>query len=169
MQAGNCPSVPNHLAARTCLPPQRQVSGTRKGRPQTPAPSPGLGSKARSFRALLKVAGPLFISFLFLFVVFLLYIKSMNTNRHREKITSGGRLSFGRLASGIPFEDVEFVKPRSRVLRRRTWQAALDKPRVHDGQWGFCYTIALMSVTAENRAFEEKRPLVFFTENSEAW
>ena len=30
-----------------------------------------------------------------------------------------------------------FVKRRSRVLRRRTRQAALDKPRVHDGQWRF--------------------------------
>ena len=30
-----------------------------------------------------------------------------------------------------------FVKRRSRVLRRRTRQAALDKPRVHDGQLGF--------------------------------
>ena len=30
------------------------------------------------------------------------------------------------------------VKRRSRVLRRRTWQAALDKPRrVQDGQLGF--------------------------------
>ena len=29
------------------------------------------------------------------------------------------------------------IKRRSRVLRRRTRQAALDKPRVHDGQWGF--------------------------------
>ena len=64
------------------------------------------------------------------------------------------------------------VKRRSRVLRRRTrQQAALDKPRVHDGQWqwGFCYTRALMSVTAENRAFEEKQPVVFLPKNSEAW
>ena len=61
------------------------------------------------------------------------------------------------------------VKRHSRVLRRRTRQAALDKPRVHDGQWGFCYTRALMSVTAENRAFEEKQPLVFLPKNSEAW
>ena len=52
------------------------------------------------------------------------------------------------------------VKRRSRVLRRRTPQAALDKPRVHDGQWGFYYTRALLSVTAENRPFEEKQPLV---------
>ena len=29
------------------------------------------------------------------------------------------------------------VKRRSRVLRRRTRQDALDKPRVHDGQLGF--------------------------------
>ena len=41
------------------------------------------------------------------------------------------------------------VKRRSRVLRRRTRQAALDKPRVHDGQLGFCYTRAIMLVTAE--------------------
>ena len=29
------------------------------------------------------------------------------------------------------------VKRRSRVLRKRTRQTALDKPRVYDGQWGF--------------------------------
>ena len=39
---------------------------------------------------------PLFISFLFLF--FFVFFCSMNTNGHREKNTSGGRLSFGRLA-----------------------------------------------------------------------
>ena len=56
----------------------------------------------------------------------------------------------------------DMIKRRSRVLRRRTRQAALDKPRVHDGQLGFAiYTRALNSVTAENRAFEEKQPLVF--------
>ena len=32
---------------------------------------------------------------------------------------------------------LRFIKRRSRVLRRRTRQAALDKPRVHEGQWGF--------------------------------
>ena len=31
---------------------------------------------------------------------FFLFFCSMNTNGHREKSTSGGRLSFGRLASG---------------------------------------------------------------------
>ena len=50
------------------------------------------------------------------------------------------------------------LKRRSRILRRRTRQAALDKPRVHDWQWGFCYTRALLSVTAANRAFEEEQP-----------
>ena len=61
------------------------------------------------------------------------------------------------------------VKRRSRVLRRRTRQAALDKPRVHDGQLGFCYTRALKSETAENRAFGEKQPLFFLPKKSEAW
>ena len=54
------------------------------------------------------------------------------------------------------------IKRRSRVLQRRTRQAALDKPRVHDGQLGFCYTKALKSETLENRAFEEKQPSVFY-------
>ena len=54
---------------------------------------------------------------------------------------------------------IPLVKRGSRVLRRRTRQAALDKPRVHDGQLGFWYTIAKKSETAENRAFEEKQPL----------
>ena len=40
--------------------------------------------------------------------------------------------------------------------------------RVHDGQWGFCYTRALVSVTAENRAFEEKQPLDLTEKDSEA-
>jgi hypothetical protein len=53
------------------------------------------------------------------------------------------------------------VKRRSRVLRRRTRQAALDKPRVHDGQLGFAILEQKASTTAENRAFEEKQPLVF--------
>ena len=38
---------------------------------------------------------------------------------------------------GTPRNKHLFVKRRSRVLRRRTRQAALDKPRVHDGQLGF--------------------------------
>ena len=54
------------------------------------------------------------------------------------------------------------IKWRSRVLRRRTRQAALDKPRVHDGQLGFAIPEQKACVTAENRAFEEKQPLVFF-------
>ena len=54
---------------------------------------------------------------------------------------------------------IGFIKRRSRVLQRRTRQAALDKPRVHDEQLGFCYTKALKSVTAKNRSFEEKQPL----------
>ena len=54
-----------------------------------------------------------------------------------------------------------FVKRRSRVLRRRTRQAALDKPRVHDGQLGFAILEQKAAETAENRAFEEKQPLVF--------
>ena len=41
-----------------------------------------------------KVAGALFISFIFLFVFFF-NLKSMNTNGHREKNTFGGRRSFG--------------------------------------------------------------------------
>ena len=53
------------------------------------------------------------------------------------------------------------IKRRSRVLRRRTRQAALDKPRVHNGQLGFVILEQKTSVTAENRAFEEKQPLVF--------
>ena len=53
------------------------------------------------------------------------------------------------------------VKRRSRVLRRRTRQAALDKPRVHDGQLGFAILEQKAAETAENRAFEEKQPLVF--------
>ena len=41
---------------------------------------------------------------------------------------------------------------------------------MHVGQWGFCFfTKALKSVTAENRAFEEKQPLVFLPKISEAW
>ena len=56
------------------------------------------------------------------------------------------------------------VKRRSRVLRRRTRQAALDKPRVHDGQLGFAILEQKAVETAANRAFEEKQPLVFFTE-----
>ena len=59
------------------------------------------------------------------------------------------------------------IKRRSRVLRRRTRQAALDKPRVHDGQLGFAILEQKASVTAENHAFEEKQPLVFFTESCE--
>ena len=54
-------------------------------------------------------------------------------------------------------EKLMIIKRRSRVLRRRTRQAALDKPRVHDGQLGFCSTKALMSVRLKNRAFEEKQ------------
>ena len=34
---------------------------------------------------------------------------------------------------------------------------------------GILLTKARKSVTAANRAFEEKQPLVVFTENSEAW
>ena len=56
-----------------------------------------------------------------------------------------------------------FIKRRSRVLRRRTRQAALDKPRVHDGQLGFAVLEQKKAAeTAENRAFEEKQPLVFY-------
>ena len=54
----------------------------------------------------------------------------------------------------------EMVKRRSRVLRRRTRQAALDKPRVHDGQLGFAILEQKAAETAENRAFEEKQPSV---------
>ena len=53
------------------------------------------------------------------------------------------------------------IKRRSRVLRRRTRQATLDKPRVHDGQLGFAILEQKAAETAENRAFEEKQPLVF--------
>ena len=42
-----------------------------------------------------KVAGPLFISFLFLFFFVFRFFGSMNTNGHREKNTSGRRRSFG--------------------------------------------------------------------------
>ena len=59
-----------------------------------------------------------------------------------------------------------FIKRRSRVLRRRTRQAALDKPRVHDEQLGFAILEQKAPVTAENRAFEEKQPLVFFLPKS---
>ena len=39
---------------------------------------------------------------------------------------------------GMVFEgSCTLIKRRSRVLRIRMWQAALDKPRVHDGQLGF--------------------------------
>ena len=55
-----------------------------------------------------------------------------------------------------------FVKRRSRVLRRRTRIIALDKPRVHDGQLGFAILEQKAAETAENRAFEEKQPLVFY-------
>ena len=54
------------------------------------------------------------------------------------------------------------IKRRSRVLRRRTRQAALDKPRAHDGQLGFAILEQKACVTAENRSFEEKQPLVFY-------
>ena len=53
------------------------------------------------------------------------------------------------------------IKRRSRILRRRTRQAALDKPRVHDGQLGFAILEQKAAETAANRAFEEKQPLVF--------
>ena len=63
-----------------------------------------------------------------------------------------------------------FVKRRSRVLRRRTRQAALDKPGVHDGQLGFAILLEQKaSVTAENRAFEEKQPLVFLPKAANSW
>ena len=54
------------------------------------------------------------------------------------------------------------VKRRSRVLRIRTRQTALVKPRVHDGQLGFAILLEQKTAeTADNRAFEEKQPLVF--------
>ena len=62
------------------------------------------------------------------------------------------------------------IKRRSRVLRRRTRQAALDKqPRVHDGQLGFAILEQKASVTAENRTFEEKQPLVFLPKAANSW
>ena len=45
-------------------------------------------------------------------------------------------------------QDVSVVKRRSRVLRRRTRQDALDKPRVHDGQLGFAIREQKACVTA---------------------
>ena len=59
------------------------------------------------------------------------------------------------------------IKRRSRVLRRRTRQAALHKPRVQDVQLGFAILEQKAAETAENRAFEEKQPFVFFTESRE--
>ena len=61
------------------------------------------------------------------------------------------------------------IKRRSRVLRRRTRQAALDKPRVHDGQLGFAILEQKAAETAENRAFEEKQPLVFLPKAANSW
>ena len=61
------------------------------------------------------------------------------------------------------------LKRRSRVLRRRTRQAALDKPRVHDGQLGFAILEQKAAETAENRAFEEKKPLVFLPKAANSW
>jgi len=58
------------------------------------------------------------------------------------------------------------IKRRSRVLRRRTRQAALDKPRVRDRQWGFAILEQKAAETAKNRAFEEKQPLVFLPKYS---
>ena len=53
-------------------------------------------------------------------------------------VTNSGmaRLPFGGAGYhiGALVRGVNMVKRRSRVLRRRTRQAALDKPRVHDGQ-----------------------------------
>ena len=66
--------------------------------------------------------------------------------------------SFGH-SRNVPFLVV--IKRRSRVLRRRTRQAALDKPRVHDWQLGFAILEQKASTTAANRAIEEKQPLVF--------
>ena len=63
---------------------------------------------------------------------------------------------------------VGVIKRRRRVLRRRTRKAALGKPRVNDGQLRFAILEQKMPETAENRAFfEEKQPLVFFTESRE--
>ena len=63
------------------------------------------------------------------------------------------------------------VKRRSRVLRRRTRQAALGKPRVHGGQLGFAILEQKAAETAENRAFEEKQPstLSFFYRKPRSW
>ena len=60
--------------------------------------------------------------------------------RHKEAAVKHTRrciynFMWDRWKRGPPGRRV--VKRRSRVLRRRTRQAALDKPRVHDGQLGF--------------------------------
>ena len=57
---------------------------------------------------------------------------------------------------GDAFVAPRVVKRHSHVLRRRTRQAALDKPRVHDWQLGFAILEQKAPETAENRAFEEK-------------
>ena len=58
-------------------------------------------------------------------------------------VASRGARRSGERALRVPLECsdpasysiyIDVVKRRSRVLRRRTRQAALDKPRVHDGQ-----------------------------------
>ena len=57
------------------------------------------------------------------------------------------------------------VKRRSRVLRRRTRQAALDTPRVHDGQLGFCCTKALKSETTEKARLDDSEAIEGVQEN----
>ena len=48
-------------------------------------------------------------------------------------------------------------------------QAALEKPCVNDGQLGFAILQQKASETAENRAFEEKQPLVFLPKAANSW
>ena len=70
------------------------------------------------------------------------------------KSTVAMKLLFFRISNSM-------IKRRSRILRRRTRQAALDKPRVHDGQLGFAILELESRKRLKNRAFEEKKPLVF--------
>ena len=58
----------------------------------------------------------------------------------------------------------QFTKRRSRVLRRRMRQAALDKPRVHDGQWRFAILEQKVCNGCES-CLRREASLSFFTES----
>ena len=95
--------------------------------------------------------------------------RTMTTTRYFLALESVGMNQICAATDTHERHGTIMIKRRSRVLRRRTRQAALDKPRVHDGQLGFCYTKTLKSVTLENRAFEEKQHLDCNEIDSKAW